>query len=43
MIRGQKLIYATFIALLISAFVCAQSTTVVAAAKPSDRATEVAD
>ena len=31
MIRGQKLVYTTFIALLISAFVCTQSATVIAA------------
>jgi hypothetical protein len=43
MIRGQKLVYTTFVALLISAFVCTQSATgVVADARP-EAAVEAAD
>jgi hypothetical protein len=43
MIRGQKLVYSTFIALLISALVCTQSATVVVADARPDAAVEAAD
>ena len=43
MIRGQKLLYTTFIALLISAFVCTQSATVVAADAKLDAVVEATD